>query len=119
MPQFVASGCVESEEIHSTEKTIDQQHLVTELNNFFDFWLKLSRLLPEQFQQMDFDGKNFQQCFDGLRTLLEEVVTAMEGHDFVLAADLLQYEVISAIETIQSRIPELKVQLGEVEVEQC
>ena len=74
----------------------------------------MSRLLPEQFEQIDFDGKTFQQQFDGLRSFFEEIVSAMEEHDFVLATDLLQYEVVPAIETIDNGIPKLREQLSAV-----
>ena len=97
-----------AEEIHTTEKSVDGSQLVLELNHFFDFWLRLKGFLPDEFAALDFDGKSFQQLFDGLRALFEEAVAAMEENDFVLAGDLLQYEVVPAIESVHRAIPSLK-----------
>lgn len=100
-----------AEAIHSGSSA-ETATLVEEINNFFEFWLKLQSLLPEEFNSITCDGKPFEGLFDNMRSLFEEIVTAMEGHDFVLAADLLQYEVMPAIESLHRAIPALQERLS-------
>jgi hypothetical protein len=97
-----------AKEIYETNKTVTGDELVKEMNNFFDFWLRLSSLLPDDFTAMKFSGKAFNEVFDNLRATFTEIVEAMEDNDFVLASDLLQYEVLTAVEDIDSGIPRLR-----------
>lgn len=93
---------------------LKDQHLVhemmNELNYFFDFWTKLNGLLPEQFQGLSVGVRkvSFEESLFCLQNILEESLKAMEGLDFVLAADLLQYEALDLIQGINNLIPDLQ-----------
>jgi hypothetical protein len=94
---------------------VDGKTLVMELNHFFDFWFKMGRLVPEDVAALDFKGKEYGQLFEELGNLFREIVEAMEEQDFVLASDLLQYEVIPAVEAIDQVVPALKERLQQRE----
>lgn len=91
------------------------KELVIELNHFFDFWFKLGRLVPEDVGAIQFQDKEYGQLFEELGALFKEIVEAMTENDFVLAADLLQYEVVPSLEVIDQVIPALKKRLKERE----
>ena len=94
-----------AEEIHSPTKTVEAEHLIDEINHFFEFWYKLKNLLPEDFEELAFGDRSFDSLFEDLRSLFEEIVASMEEKDFVLGADLLQYEVVPTIKSIHDAIP--------------
>lgn len=98
-------------EIHAETKTVKGEDLVVELNHFFDFWHRISRLLPDEVGAQDFNGKRCDAALDELRTLFEEVVGAMEQSDWVLAGDLLQYEVVPMVEVFHRCIPDVKAKV--------
>lgn len=104
-----------AEEIHSAEKSMKPEQIVEEVNHFFDFWIRMNKLIPEEFAQVSFAGKDFKEVTELLQALFEESLKAMEGHDFVLAADLLQYEIVPVVEQIDQVIPELKAKVSESE----
>lgn len=106
--QLVGKVKTFAEEIHEAEKTVEGEHLVLEFNNFFDFWVKFERLLPDDVNTLKFDDKPFSDFFEGVKSLLEEVVSALEASDLVLAADLLQYEIVPSVEKIDQVIPDLQ-----------
>ena len=65
-------------------------------------------VLPTAFEGISFGGKDVQAHLQGFRTVLEEVLSAMEDKDLVLAMDLLQYEVIPLIEDVSQAIPAVR-----------
>lgn len=91
-----------------------------ELSHFFDFWLRLSQLIPEQFSSLTIgeEGLSISDCLDSLRSHLEQSLGAMEDNDFVLAADLLQYEVLPLIEGVDEVIPSLTDRISALETEE-
>lgn len=97
-----------ADEIHSSEKTVRAEDVVGEVNNFFQFWLRMHGLLRDQFQQLSFDGETFENHLDHMRNTLKEALQAMEGEDWVLVADLFQYEMIPLVEVIDTTLPELR-----------
>jgi hypothetical protein len=90
--------------------------LLDELQQFFQFWLKLSQLLPELIERVDFGGRKIFQVLEEIRSLLQEIVTAMEEGDFVLATDLFQYEVTPILEGVARGVPVLKEEIEKLEV---
>ncbi|MDF2550136.1 MAG: hypothetical protein K0S07_1203 [Chlamydiales bacterium] len=100
-------------ELHSQEKTVKIEDVREELSNFFDFWLKIQQLLPDAFKELKEQGVDFDQAMRRLKDLFQEIVQAMEGADFVLAADLVQYEIVVAIEALSPFISELKKKILE------
>lgn len=106
-----------AEQVYSNEQTSDSEELTTELTHFFDFWLKMRGLLPEHFSSLEVEGKSLDEVLDGMHHLLKEVMEAMEGGDFVLAADLLQYEIVPSVEQVSEGIPLLRTAILEKEVE--
>ena len=102
-----------AKEIHTSEKTIAPDTLVEEISHFFEFWWRLRGLLPDEFKALKFAEKDFDTTMGDLQKLFEEIVEGMQNQDFVLAADLLQYEVMPSIEAIDKTIPTLKNTLQE------
>ena len=96
-----------ADEIYSPDKTVKAQDLIVELNQFFQFWHRIHGLVPQEINRFKFDGKTFDVCFEEMTKSLEEVVHAMEAKDFVLAADLLQYEFSPGLEAIQEQLPKI------------
>lgn len=94
-----------AEEIHQTEKTVDPVNLINEINHFFDFWYRMQQLLPHFFQEVHFSDKTLQEILDSIRQVLQEAKDAMERDDFVLAGDLLTYEVVPLIENVDGGLP--------------
>ncbi len=97
-----------AQELHSPAKSIDSQTFFKEFTDFFEFWWRLHTLFPDSFKAVSFADKPFFQHFSGVQSLLGESVKAMEGNDFVLASDLLQHEVVPAMEVMREAIPQLK-----------
>lgn len=97
-----------SEEILSATQPSEKEALVSEFTQFFDFWLSCNQIISEEVSQVKFGQKSFHDYISLLQSLLEEIVEAMEKNDFVLAADLLQYEVVSALDDLPSSIEQLK-----------
>jgi len=82
--------------------------ILDEINHFFDFWLKLHGLIPDQFSGLNFGSRTAIQLFEEFRTLLGEAVASMEKSDNVYAADLMEYEIKPMIEVVDRVIPTLK-----------
>jgi hypothetical protein len=104
-----------ADQIYRNQGSEQSDELVSELTHFFEFWLKMRGLLPSYFAQVQVGDRSLSGIFDDLKAVLEEVLAAMQDDDFVLAADLIQYEVVPAIEGVQKGIPELKRVLKEAE----
>lgn len=95
-------------ELYSTTKTVDPTSVIENLKHFYFFWVRLYQLLPNVFEETLFDGKKFHEISDQIQNIFKEIVEAMEEDDCVLAADLLQYEVVPIIESIGKSIPSIK-----------
>lgn len=95
-------------EIHDANKSVDSAALVTELQEFFQFWIQMGNLLREQFTGLDLRGKDVHTFLNDMRDLLEEAVAGLEDDDLVLASDLIEYEIVPMIEVLDGIIPELK-----------
>ena len=102
-----------AEDLHSAQRTASPETLVQELNHFFDFWLRLNGMLPEVFDKVTFGERSLSELFEDIRKVLGETVQAMEDQDFVMAADLLRYEILPAIEAVDKGIPDLLTALEE------
>ncbi|MCB1136817.1 MAG: hypothetical protein KDK78_11155, partial [Chlamydiia bacterium] len=100
-----------ADQIYRNQSAGDSDTLVSELSQFFNFWLKLRGLLPQYFAEVVTEGQSLDALFDALRSVLEEALSAMEDKDFVLAADLIQYEVVPAVEKVHGAIPKLQAAL--------
>lgn len=96
-----------AESVYSSLQTSDRQILMNELPHFFQFWQRLSVLLPEELEEMTCDQRPFHFLFEHLQDLHEEVIAAMDACEDVLAADILQYEMVPALESMHRSIPEL------------
>lgn len=103
-----------AEELQSPEGAPNSTRIVADLNQFFDFWIRLYQLVPLVFETVTFDGKNLMDYLNGLRSLLEEVIGALESADVVLAMDLLRYEVCPAIEAVDAGIPQAVEAVGRI-----
>lgn len=106
--ELISSINTFADELYASTKSVDPKEVVENIRNFFFFWTRLHRLVPKVFESVEFDGKNFQQWSDDLQDIFKEIVGAMEDEDCVLAADLLQYEIIPAIEAIDASVEPLK-----------
>lgn len=95
-------------ELYSMLKTINPESVIEDIRDFYFFWLRLYQITPAIFTDVDFGGKNFPTLFQDLQNLFKEIVEAMEEEDCVLAADLLQYEIIPVIESVGHAIEALK-----------
>lgn len=102
-----------SQEVGAAQPPSNGEELVNELSHFCDFWFRLSQLLPDEFSVLQFDGKLFAQFFESLTKLFEEIVDAIEQQDLVLAADLMMYEVLPAVEALDKAIPTISIKLTE------
>ncbi len=91
------------------------EQLVLEMQHFFDFWLKLSQLLPETVALVDFGGKKLQEILENVCNFLKEIVEALEEDDLVLATDLFQYEVTPLLEAVAKGVPQFKEELAKLE----
>lgn len=94
--------------------------LVDGLRHFFEFWGKFCRMCPEGVQGIQANSRTLPATLHALQGLMEEVLKAMENSDFVLASDLLQFEVMPAIASIDSIVPlvqEKMIQIGKREAE--
>lgn len=97
-----------SEQILASTRPTERQELVAEFTQFFDFWISFQKLFPEETACVKFGAKNFEDYFAFLQGLLKEIVESMEKNDFVLAADLIQYEVIVALDDLGPAVEKLK-----------
>lgn len=103
-----------ADKVHSSPEQAEAGDLIGELEHFFQFWIRMQGLLDEHFQGLQFDGKNFIDHLEGMREILQEVLSAMEDKDWVLSADLLQYEMVPQIEVMDKVIPELRETLNKL-----
>lgn len=106
--ELINSINVFADELYASTKSVNPKEVVENIRNFFFFWTRLHRLVPKVFETVEFDGKKFQQWSDDLQDIFKEIVGAMEDEDSVLAADLLQYEIVPAIEAIDTSVGLLK-----------
>jgi hypothetical protein len=113
--EFVKNIEIFAEEIHSAEKSVSPDAVIQEMTQFFDFWIRIQNLVPIAFTDFSAGGKTIQQTLDAFRALLGEIVSAMEDKDFVLAADLLQYEVAPLVKGIGEGLPQLRSNLEAME----
>lgn len=97
-----------ADELYVTTKTVDPKEVIENLRNFFFFWVRMYQLLPHVFEGVKFEGRDFEGAVEQMQEVFKEIVEAMEEEDCVLAADLLQYEVVPLIEMIDRAIPYLK-----------
>ena len=95
------------EEIHQTEKSVEAESLIQEIDHFFQFWVRMYGLIKEQFDDGKFEGKGFAEFIETMKQMLEEVLGAMEEEDWVLASDLLQYEMAPQIDALDQALPGL------------
>jgi hypothetical protein len=97
-----------ADELYASTKSVDPKEVIENIRNFFFFWTRLHRLIPKVFEPVSFEGKTFQEWSEDLQEIFKEIVGAMEDEDCVLAADLLQYEIIPAIEAVDSSVEALQ-----------
>ncbi|SCA58522.1 hypothetical protein AB751O23_AD_00380 [Chlamydiales bacterium SCGC AB-751-O23] len=97
-----------SEEILSSSRPTERKELVSEFTQFFDFWLNFQKLFPEETSKVKFGTYSFEDYFASLQKMLKEIVEAMEKNDFVLAADLIQYEVVIMLNELSPTVEKLK-----------
>ncbi|MCH1430199.1 MAG: hypothetical protein GWP59_00460 [Chlamydiales bacterium] len=102
-----------SEQILSASKPTERQELVAEFTQFFDFWLNFQKLFPEETSKVKFGTHSFEDYFASLQKMLKEIVEAMEKNDFVLAADLIQYEVVTMLDELSPTVEKLKQLVSE------
>jgi hypothetical protein len=100
-------------ELYSMLKSVDPQTVIEDIRDFYFFWLRLYQIMPAIFEDIDFGGKNFPETCKQLQNIFKEIVEAMEEEDCVLAADLLQYEIIPVIEDVGKAIPAIINQANE------
>lgn len=91
----------------------EQKEVLSELHNFFGFWVRIHQLMPKHEESQTVSNKELKNLLEKLQKLLGDVVNSMEAKDYVLAADLFEYELIPAIETIEGVIPKLNEVLSE------
>lgn len=85
----------------------ERAEVIAELQNFFGFWLRIHQLMPKTEAESENSREELKDLLGRLQKLLGDVVDSMEKKDYVLAADLFEYELIPAIETIEDVIPKL------------
>lgn len=95
-------------ELYSMIKTVNPENVIEDIRDFYFFWIRLYQIMPQIFVDVDFGGKNFPTLCTDLQNLFKEIVEAMEEEDCVLAADLLQYEIVPVIENVGHAIEALK-----------
>lgn len=97
-----------TDQLRKDQANADNAAILDEINHFFDFWLKLHGLIPDQFNGLNFGSRTITQLFEEFKTLLGEAMTSMEKSDNVYAADLMEYEIKPMIELVDRAIPTLK-----------
>lgn len=102
-----------ADELHDQNKSVDLREVTSEIEHFFAFWTRIHGLVPDVFASITFKDQSFDTFLESMHTLLKEILDAMNSQDFVLAADLLQYEVIPVIEEIGQHIPKMMTTLDE------
>lgn len=88
--------------------TAEPHVILKELNDFFEFWVHLSQLVPDVIQATKIHATTFTECFKSINSLLKEAVAAMQKQDNALAGDLMCYEVIPRIDSLQNALPEIR-----------
>jgi hypothetical protein len=96
-----------AESVYTSTQVEDSQHVMNEFQHFFQFWQRLSALLPEELEELMCEQRPFHFLFEHLQDLHGEVVAAMDASEDVLAADILQYEMTPALESMHQSIPDL------------
>ncbi len=104
-------------DLQENAKRVDSKALVQDFRDFLEFWMKMQGFFPEAFQSLKFNDKSGSEFFEALRSLLEEVVKSMGANDFTLAGDLLRYEVIPLVDSVQKVIPEFRKQIEQKQSE--
>ena len=107
-----------AEEIHIREKSVSPIEVISELSSFFAFWTNFSRLLEHEFKEISFGGKTCRELLNNMHGHNTEITEAMEKGDFVLAADLVQYELVPGIEALHEGLPRLTALLDKRSLEQ-
>jgi len=97
-----------ADELYSSNKTVDPKEVIENIRDFYFFWLRLHQLLPVVFEGTYFDDMSFTDLVGKMQNIFKEIVAAMEEEDCVLAADLLQYEIVPIIESTGRAVPCLK-----------
>ena len=96
-----------SEKLGKTIEPKEQKKVLEELHNFFGFWMRIHELMLKHKVEYEKSNDELKKLLEIVQNLLSDVVTSMKGKDYVLAADIFEYELIPAIETIEDVIPKL------------
>ncbi len=94
-----------AESIGKGESLSDTPVAIAELRSFFGFWSKVKALLPPDLASIHFQEEPIEEFLKRLQSLAKDIVESMEGQDYALAADLMLYELVPAIESVGDVIP--------------
>jgi hypothetical protein len=96
-----------SKDLSAKSASPESMKIFDELNSFFGFWVKLHALMPKPLHQIPFSEGSLKDFLSKLHDVIKDIVESMDKDDFVLASDLMSYELIPAIQTIDEVIPRL------------
>lgn len=105
-----------ADEVHTSEKTVSSEEIIEEINQFFQFWVRMHSLIKEEFDSLRLNEKTFEEHLQAMQEVLKETLQAMETEDWVLVADLLQYEMVPLLEVLNEVIPDLKNTIAKLAV---
>ena len=86
------------------------------LENFFNFWIKVHKLIPQYIERVRIKEKSFETYISSSLNYCREIFKALEEGDKALAGDLLNNELVLCIEEMNQAIPILDNKLKEVTV---
>ncbi|MBN4067028.1 hypothetical protein JYU14_02990 [Simkania negevensis] len=102
-----------ADELNNPPLSVNPTLIIEEFKLFLQFWAQLNSMFPTHFAGLKFDQLPFPDFVKKTQELLEEIVQALEDHDLVLASDLLEYEIIPLVKSVQSITPQLKKRFRE------
>jgi hypothetical protein len=104
-----------SKQLEAKKVSAEDASILEELKSFFEFWTSLYRIFPEVAENIQFEQQSFPEWLSSLSKKLNQVVEAIQKPDFILAADLLRFEFVPALQTVKLFIQPFQESLRAVE----